>query len=191
MSKLLKKSVAAWVAITLSLSTTFVVTRQSEAAVGLATGMAPLAIVGAVMAVSGVPAGFGAGYGIGEASGGGWNTLAGAVIGFYAGIALAVIGVILLEDGSEVVQFRAVSPEEAQRFGLTPEERRAFNGATEELTLMAEEAGLQAQKTLPEGREAALHASATAWNEALQREEPELASALSKVLNAQLAAVRK
>lgn len=190
MKTIFKKGTTGLVILALFTSTAFFTPRRSEAIVGLATGIPPLVLAGSVVAVGGWVGAIPIGLGFGTATSDPWGPLLGLAYGIIAGAALTVVGVVLLEDGSEAVQFRRVSDTEARQMQMTSAEQRAFNDSTEELNVLAEEAGLQAQKTLHEGREPAIRAAASVWDSGLVREAPELRGALEKVFRARLAAVK-
>jgi hypothetical protein len=194
MTSIYKKSIATTLAMTMAVSTAFFAPKRSEAIIGLATGIAPLAIAGVVVAVVGVPLGIG--FGVGRHVGGPRRGPGryphpgrghGRVLhGVFTGIALTAIGIVLLEDGSESIQFQPLNLQQSDEFGLTPAERAAFNSSTEELNAMAEDAGLTVQKNISSGEEEAIKASAELWKANLEREAPELRSALAKIMKAKI-----
>lgn len=170
-------------AVSVAFASTSVVSQRAEAAAGLATGIVPLAVVGGVMAVVG-PLGF-VGTVIAFEVDPGWDTLGVTVIGAIAGAAMLVVGLILLEDGSSALDFHAVTPAQAAVIGMTDAEVAAFNGSSEELNVIAQEATLAAQGAAEAGQEAAVQAARTTWDSALGGDTV-LRSALAKVYRAQL-----
>lgn len=186
-----RRILATLITVSIVSTSAFLAPKRGEAIVGLATGAAPLVIAGGVVAVAALPAGLALGYGatmIAAENGGGWSSLLGIFVGFWLGVAGAVAGVIMLEDGSEAVQFRSLSVQDAARAALSPEEVRAWNSSIEELNVIAQDAGIEVQKAMRLGQEQALRASAQRWEEALSRESPDLREALKKVFQMQLRA---
>lgn len=176
-----KKSVSTILALSMAISAPLFAPKRAEAIIGLVSGTAPVAIAGAILAAASLPTG----VIVGVAGGIRPKRLA---ISLIAGATLTLLGVLLLEDGSESIQFRAIGESEAQGLQLSEAERRAFNDSVEELNLIAEDAGLEAQKYLREGEETAIEAARKVWKASLDREAPELQSALSKVLRAKFGA---
>jgi hypothetical protein len=113
---------------------------QSHAIIGAVTGGSTVAIGGALLGL-GVVTGTTSALFVAVCSVP-YNGCDGNVLLTAIGLSAAAIlgGIILLDEGTAHVEFRALSPQEALRFKLTEAERHAFNSEIEEINLVGQSA---------------------------------------------------
>jgi hypothetical protein len=183
--KFSQRLLAGLMAVSMGFAATMAVPQRAHAVLGSATGLVPLAVVGGVIAVLGPVTLAGTYLAVTTAPSNG-TVAAFAYGGLLGGGAMLIIGLMLLEDGTQSLEFRSVSDAQALDLGLSAEEQSAFNGNREELGAMYQEALLAAQHAVNGGSEAVMDASRASWDESLGNDTV-LRSALAKVYRAQLA----
>jgi predicted tellurium resistance membrane protein TerC len=138
--------------------------KRADAIVGLATGAAPVAVTGLVIALGGRLMIYSAANGHMDE----FSSLAYALIGLYG----IFVGTVVLDENNLSVEFSKVNPETTSKLGLSSDEVEIFNSEIDELNLMANEISSRA-KTVNE--------AASLWDEVRVDFSPETFSVLKAI----------